>query len=225
MRYYGGKEISEEDLEKALLVGMSPHERRRLERKKGLSFKHSKGNTLPDAEQEKFTGSLATSEMSEATEVYTPNDFSCTATAEDIDLSMVKDADVDDSLDSDAGIHRKASVEVEKHVNSDGHAVSDTKNVSVVKADDNCEISPSNETDDFCFTTRDGITRPKHKSKLSLLGHGPHGKQVVDHLLKEYGEEGVRQFCQRWRQVFVEAVHPRFLPDGWDVMHRYIEHR
>lgn len=220
MRYYGGREISEEDLENALLVGMSPHERRRLERKKGLSFKHSKGSTQPDAEQDKCTSSLATSEMSEATEVYTPNDDSCTATAEDIDLS-----DVDNTLDSDAGIHGKASVEVEKHVKSDGHGVSDTKNVYVGKLDDSCGRSPSNKTDDFCFTTRDGIAHHKHKSKLSLLGHGPHGKQVVDHLLKEYGEDGVRQFCQRWRQVFVEAVHPRFLPAGWDVMHRYIDHR
>lgn len=39
--YYGGRDISEEDLEKALLIGLSPHERRKLERKKGVSFKHS----------------------------------------------------------------------------------------------------------------------------------------------------------------------------------------
>jgi cation-transporting P-type ATPase D len=64
-------------------------------------------------------------------------------------------------------------------------------------------------------------TQAKHHSKLSLLGHGPHGKQVVDHLLKEYGEDGVREFCQRWRQVFVDALKPRFLPGGWDVKHRY----
>lgn len=64
-------------------------------------------------------------------------------------------------------------------------------------------------------------TQAKHNSKLSLLGHGPHGKQVVDHLLKEYGEDGIREFCQRWRQVFVDALKPRFLPAGWDVKHRY----
>lgn len=65
--------------------------------------------------------------------------------------------------------------------------------------------------------------QPKFNPKLSLLGHGPHGKQVVDHLLREYGEEGIRQFCQRWRQVFVAATKPRFLPAGWDVNHRYTE--
>lgn len=65
--------------------------------------------------------------------------------------------------------------------------------------------------------------QPKFNPKLSLLGHGPHGKQVVDHLLAEYGEDGIRQFCQRWRQVFVAAIQPRFLPAGWDVNHRYTE--
>ncbi|CAM8984903.1 unnamed protein product [Rhodiola kirilowii] len=55
--------------------------------------------------------------------------------------------------------------------------------------------------------------------KLSLLGHGPHGKQVVDHLLKVYGESGISVFCQQWRRVFVDAVHPRFLAPGWDVNH------
>ncbi|ONM57686.1 Polynucleotidyl transferase ribonuclease H fold protein with HRDC domain [Zea mays] len=37
--YYGGRDVTPEDLEMALLVGMSPHERRRLEKKKGYSFR------------------------------------------------------------------------------------------------------------------------------------------------------------------------------------------
>jgi len=45
----------------------------------------------------------------------------------------------------------------------------------------------------------------------SLLGHGPHGKQVVEHLLREYGEDGTRDFCQRWRQVFVDAVKKHYM--------------
>lgn len=60
----------------------------------------------------------------------------------------------------------------------------------------------------------------QQNSKLSLLGHGPHGKQIVEYLLREYGEDGVRDFCQRWRKVFVDAVHPRHLPGGWNVCHR-----
>lgn len=226
MRYYGGREISEEDLERALLVGMSPNERRRFERKKGLSFKHLKGSILPNAELETMTSSMATSETLGASEVYTENGL-YTAIAEessrieDIDLSMEKGADVGNFyLDSNSGIHGIASSMEEKNVNSDGHGVSVIENVSDVKADDNCDRSQQNGLVDGCFMAYDGIAHAKHKPKLSLLGHGPHGKQVVDYLLKEHGEDGVRQFCHRWRQVFVEAVNPRFLPAGWDIMHR-----
>ncbi|XP_024451575.1 protein RRP6-like 3 isoform X5 [Populus trichocarpa] len=134
MQYYGGREISEEDLERALLVGMSPHERRRFEKKRRFSSKHSTEVILLDKEQ-----------MGAA---YTM-------------------------------------------------AVSTTGN-SLEKA-----------------VTKDGL----ETTEMESTGHGPHGKQVVDHILEEYGEDGIRQFCQRWRQVFVEAVHPRFLPAGWDVMH------
>lgn len=56
--------------------------------------------------------------------------------------------------------------------------------------------------------------------RLSLLGHGPHGKLVVEQLLEKYGEEGILEFCQKWRQVFVEALHPKFLPGGWNIKHR-----
>eukprot|EP01018_Ginkgo_biloba_P009240 Gb_31916 [translate_table: standard] len=55
--------------------------------------------------------------------------------------------------------------------------------------------------------------------KISLLGHGPHGKKVVEKLLEEEGEDGIRQFSQQWRLIFVEAVNPRFLPSGWDIQH------
>lgn len=136
-KYYGGREITEEDLQKALLVGMSPHEKRRLQKKKGLTFNnHSSNNTW---------------------------------------LSSKKD----------------------------GKETHEAKKDCVMDLDVDSEVS--------MFATC--------SSKLSLLGHGPHGKQVVDFLLKEHGEDGIREFCQRWRQVFVEAIHPRFLPGGWDVTH------
>ncbi|KAM7273926.1 hypothetical protein ACFE04_028590 [Oxalis oulophora] len=38
----------------------------------------------------------------------------------------------------------------------------------------------------------------------------PAEKGNDDH--NEYGEEGIGQFCKRWRQAFVEAIHPRSLP-------------
>ena len=199
MRYYGGREVTNEDLEKALLVRMSSHERRRLEKKKGVSLKHYKGSTLVGTEQEKSTKNIETSEI-----------LDTLSKNEDNDLSMAIDADVGKPfLGSDLGIDGKVSAVDEKNMIANRSG-----------ADDDCESrSSSNGKVDFYYTGYDGTTQPKHKSKLSLLGHGPHGKQVVDFLLKEYGEEGICQFCQRWRQVFVEAINPRFLPGGWDITH------
>ncbi|GFP79574.1 exosome complex exonuclease rrp6 [Phtheirospermum japonicum] len=152
--YYGGREISNEDLERALLVGMTPHERRRFEKKRGFSFKH-----LPKG--------IANLDDVKETNITNPD--------ESVDSLRTNMTETDEKQDYVDNLMEPA----------------DDRDISV-----------------------------KHESKLSLLGHGPHGKQVVMHLLKEYGEDGVRDFCQRWRQVFVEALHPRFLPGGWDVMHR-----
>ncbi|KAF8108761.1 hypothetical protein N665_0104s0078 [Sinapis alba] len=148
--YYGGRNISEEDLEKALLIGMSPHERRKLERKKGVSVKQE--NSSNDADANSFEEAPPGGDVNEES--------------------------------------------------------------SVVGDESGGDGAP--ELND---TQCNGNILHQQNSKLSLLGHGPHGKQVVEYLLKEYGEDGVRDFCQRWRKVFVDALHPRHLPGGWDVTH------
>lgn len=223
MRYYGGREISEEDLERAFLVGMSPHERRRLKRKKGSSFKHAKGSSIPDLEQETSTSSATTPIMLDTSAVNISNGLDA---KEECEFSMVKDVDMDHTSSySDLGTDGKAPTIVEKSLTSGRCGLSDANKVSSVNGGDDCENrSPQNRQVDYFCTKNHGISHPKHKSKLSLLGHGPHGKQVVDYLLETDGDEGIRQFCQRWRQVFVEAIHPRFLPSGWDIMHRYSNH-
>ncbi|KAM1767670.1 hypothetical protein ACFX12_045734 [Malus domestica] len=218
MRYYGGRQISEEDLENALLVGMSPNERRQFEKKKGLSLKHSKGIIQPDAEQERTTITMYTSAIVNASEV-DPLLDSCTTEAEAYtgtengDAFMLKDADL--------GTEEEAFAVVEKNMNSDISGVADSQFISVVNADGDGdgERDTPNGSVDFSHAGYGATSHRKRRSKMSLLGHGPHGKQVVDHLLKEYGEDGVSQFCQRWRQVFVESLHPRFLPAGWDITH------
>ncbi|KAM1324382.1 hypothetical protein PS2_045156 [Malus domestica] len=218
MRYYGGRQISEEDLENALLVGMSPNERRQFEKKKGLSLKHSKGIIQPDAEQERTTITMYTSAIVNASEV-DPLLDSCTTEAEAYtgtengDAFMLKDADL--------GTEEEAFAVVEKNMNSDISGVAHSQFISVVNADGDGdgERDTPNGSVDFSHAGYGATSHRKRRSKMSLLGHGPHGKQVVDHLLKEYGEDGVSQFCQRWRQVFVESLHPRFLPAGWDITH------
>ncbi|CAN8247695.1 unnamed protein product [Cochlearia groenlandica] len=161
--YYGGRDISEEDLEKALLIGLSPHERRKLERKKGVSLKYS--TELVDKQE----NSNNVEEHGE-----------------------------------------EALVDSEKDMNEGSSIVANDSDNGLLGGDGAPELND---------TQCNGNTLHQQNSKLSLLGHGPHGKQIVEHLLKEQGEDGVRDFCQRWRKVFVDTVHPRHLPGGWNVSH------
>lgn len=218
MRYYGGREISEEDLERALLVGMSPRERRQLGKKRGVYLKHSKCVDVLDEEHENFSGGTEKTVTMGASATEANNLYGLLAgEKENHNFATVTDDDI-----SNAGVDQVTSSTNNKNMNSIRSEVSDTKDDYDGNDDDDSENrSVTNGAVDLLYPSYDGSGSPKHNSKLSLLGHGPHGKQVVDYLLQIYGEDGIRQFCQRWRQVFVEAIQPRFLPAGWDVQHRY----
>ncbi|XP_009601353.1 protein RRP6-like 3 isoform X1 [Nicotiana tomentosiformis] len=207
--YYGGREISGKDLERALLIGMSPNERRRFEKKRKLACKDSSRSTTPDdkLDNKQANGTSLPEEISE----------NSSNGEETMNILTVEENNVSNhSSYPNFGVNGEFSVQ-----NNDvPHG-----RESLVKHDD---ILPDSDVDESCNVSNGAVNSvdnmnasvsSKRDSKLSLLGHGPHGKQVVNHLLKEHGEEGISQFCQRWRQVFVEAVHPRFLPAGWDVMH------
>ncbi|CAN6996582.1 unnamed protein product [Brassica rapa subsp. trilocularis] len=171
--YYGGRDISEEDLERALLIGLSPHERRKLERKKGVPLKYSAEVAHMNKQE-----------------------------------NSSNDTDANSFVSSSVGEHgEEATGNSEKDMNEESR---------IVVADDSGGDGAPEPNDTQC----NGNTPHQENSKLSLLGHGPHGKQVVEYLLREHGEDGVRDFCQRWRQVFVDTVHPRHLPGGWNVSHR-----
>ncbi|KAL1216978.1 Protein RRP6-like 3 [Cardamine amara subsp. amara] len=165
--YYGGRDISEEDLERALLIGLSPHERRKLERKKGASLKHSIEVSLMDKQENNNKGQ--------------------------------------DETNGGEGL-----AGFEKNMNVESSTVADDSGNGTSEGDGATELND---------TQCNGNTLHQQNSKLSLLGHGPHGKQIVEYLLREHGEDGVRDFCQRWRKVFVDAVHPRHLPGGWNISH------
>lgn len=201
MKYYGGREISDEDLQKALLVGMSPYERKRLHKKRGLAFRHTSSQIL--------VGSHINRE-----ETCTKQDNGENLSGMDIKVSS-------HSTCSNSAVNDEVSLADSKGVNSDSNKAPNADCVTVSDSDVVPESgNPLNGATNLVFSRFDENVSSKHDSKYSLLGHGPHGKLVVDQLLKEYGEDGIREFCQRWRQVFVEALHPRFLPAGWDVKHR-----
>ncbi|XP_073060841.1 protein RRP6-like 3 isoform X1 [Primulina eburnea] len=223
MMYYGRREISEEDLERALMVGMSPHERRKFGKKKGYAFKHVRKHEYLNDEEENNIGSK-------------PNISSQNASRGEILDSLVSNTGETDEkqyyddilMVEDTGVSRQPSSSCIGGNNTifsanTSYMNSVVKNVpGVILASDSSYDNISGNSSISKEITSAGQVRDsslKHESKVSLLGHGPHGKQVVEYLLKEYGPDGINQFCQRWRQVFVEALHPRFLPAGWDVMH------
>ncbi|XP_021676440.2 protein RRP6-like 3 isoform X2 [Hevea brasiliensis] len=220
-QYYGGREITEEDLKRALLVGMSPHERRRFE-KRGFSSKYSSYNILPNNKKIHDAVAVVKSYNENTSEVDTP-DGSQIIQADPTDVKEDKDyftvTDNNSSVCSNLQV-TAVSASAYKDMNLDENEISDIKEISAVNTYENCERSPPKEAVGINYPRHDENALPENNSKLSLLGHGPHGKLVVEHILKEYGEHGIHQFCRRWRQVFVEATHPRFLPAGWDVMHR-----
>lgn len=223
VKYYGGREISVEDLERALLVGMSPHERRRIEKKRGLSLTSSTRSIISGKELEKNNGSglPSTSQKTFMSDVPTHAIKEETQTQEDGNIRSTNTNASMPSLCSDFEVCEEAPVTDSNDVKLDTDEVCEAKSDPIFDSEaDSNSRNPSNGIVGSVHPSSAGAIPANHNSKLSLLGHGPHGKQVVDYLLKEYGEDGVRQFCQRWRQVFVEAIHPRFLPSGWDVTHR-----
>ncbi|KAK7263521.1 hypothetical protein RJT34_31112 [Clitoria ternatea] len=206
-RYYGGREISEEDLERALQVGMSPHGRRRFAKKRGFSLRHSSGST-------------ATVQEHTAKDVSYANDETNREAGREL---LIRKANLGNTTEvSDIAVNGGAFVASNGNMITVETTDCNENSGSAVNVDDNSCLNSrqANGVSDLSYPPKDEKpTQPGHNSKLSLLGHGPHGKLVVEHILKEFGEDGIGEFCQRWRQVFVDAVNPRFLPGGWDVKH------
>ncbi|CAM8995710.1 unnamed protein product [Rhodiola kirilowii] len=224
MKYYGGRVITEEDLEKALLVGMSPHEKRRLEKKKGVFLKHSRPSGNPVKGSKDYKDPCITTAVvkytSNSDEKVVSNTIEGESSNNQEDLGISMPADVNQTFLANGKFNGKVSIRDNNDIQSGIDEYSESQEASNLDRVDNNGIQmSSNEPAEFSYPTPEGTVSPKHNSKLSLLGHGPHGKQVVDHLLKVYGESGISVFCQQWRRVFVDAVHPRFLAPGWDVNH------
>ncbi|KAK1261149.1 hypothetical protein QJS04_geneDACA018027 [Acorus gramineus] len=211
--YFGGREILQEDLEAALLVGMSPQEKRRLEKKRGLSFRHIKESTVRISED--GNNSINTLTFSERVDI----DVNMKDSKNTSQESEHWIASEEKLLEGNNSFETNRSVDCD--INDDDLLLDGDKE----KLLDDGDVLRSNDIRSRGTSDRPGDSNylstnsSKYSQKLSLLGHGPHGKKVVERLLNDNGEDGICQFCQRWRQVFVEAIHPRFLPAGWDIMH------
>ncbi|KAL4521819.1 hypothetical protein Ndes2526B_g02016 [Nannochloris sp. 'desiccata'] len=51
------------------------------------------------------------------------------------------------------------------------------------------------------------------------MGHSWHGQQVVKAALEQGGDDALSKLCARFRQAFIEALNPKYLPAGWKVDH------
>ncbi|KAL6657959.1 hypothetical protein ACP70R_005739 [Stipagrostis hirtigluma subsp. patula] len=214
--YYGGRDVTPEDLEMALLVGMSPHERRRLEKKKGYSFrtqaqniiKRSSNKTILENNGHDSDNTHALSEQFPEDETVSnaQQEFDETASPNQLeDLKLTQgSSSLPVSTDDSICDHDTTTL----HTNTEQQA-----NGACTPANGHLDRDPC-----ISVSSNQAISKNAEK-KISLLGHGHHGKQVVELLLSNGGEEAINQFCQRWRQVFVEAVHPRYLPSGWNIKH------
>ncbi|CAL5083207.1 unnamed protein product [Urochloa decumbens] len=214
--YYGGRDVTPEDLEVALLVGMSPHERRRLEKKKGYSFKAQAQNIITKSSSSNISensghGSENSHALSEqfaedGTESNGQQEFNETESPNQLeDLSLSQ------------GI---SSLPVSMEDTTFDHDTVTLKTDNEQQASGTCIPANSHINGDTSIRDNSNQTISKNaEKKISLLGHGHHGKQVVELLLSNGGEEAINQFCQRWRHIFVEAVHPRYLPSGWNINH------
>ena len=217
--YYGGRDVTPEDLEMALLVGMSPHERRRLEKKKGYSFRaqaqniirKSSSNTISEDSGHGSENCHALSERfsEDGTESNGQPEFDETEERNQLEKLTLSQgsSSLPVGMEDTTFDHDTATLETDTNQQARG------------------ACTPGNSHLDRELSIRDNSSQVISKNaekKISLLGHGHHGKQVVELLLSNGGEEAINQFCQRWRQIFVEAVHPRYLPSGWNINHRSV---
>ncbi|KAG6557252.1 hypothetical protein Mapa_001179 [Marchantia paleacea] len=194
--YYGRENISQQDLRAALFVSMGPHERHRL----------SKNILGRGSSQKKATEKL----LEEATHLSEAETFSDNQ-RENSSLPTGIEAETS----SEAETSRSLIVETQEDAASEH-----PKSRQTASSSDHIETDDHNER---IFLESLSTRRPSHRHKgrknSSLLGHAVHGRKVVEILMAQEGDEGIRVFCQQWRAVFVEALKPAFLPPGWDIAH------
>lgn len=265
--YYGGRNISLEDIQAALLVGKGPRELRRFLKKRGLvlaNFVRAE-EEAPNGDED--TKNLACKNSSEANlesrnnmkHSHGQNIPLASLASSDLmrDVARLEMVDIDEGdvvtgaefEDENKHEFQSSSSDIEESLKVDVIAESHTiyaasekyecdSPVDEVVAVDS--LNGNNTTDEgsilteFCSTNgQNSTTRhissqgdsersllyDKPSQRVSLLGHGPHGKKVVEILLDQEGEDGIVRFCQRWRAVFVESVKPDYLPSGWDISH------
>ncbi|KAI5079547.1 hypothetical protein GOP47_0005026 [Adiantum capillus-veneris] len=235
--YYGGRVISQEDITAAALVGRGLRDSSRRQRRKGVAAdKIIRSEDVGDC-----TANLNCVDMKEeeknAPHLASTNNLSIErGVSQDLEEITV----ASDNLVWNETVMEKGTEKEESEDNRSDGADPPLRTDDTACCQDLGGIIPYNE---IIATVKDideeqdlfnevgiegGEATPveklaslakSQKQRVSLLGHGPHGKKVVQMILEREGEDGIDQFCQMWRSVFVEAVKPTHLPGGWNILH------
>lgn len=241
--YFGGRTISQEDIAAAALVGRGvrgssrQYRKRRLTAEKVLRQKEDapgdQQNTELDVGNQEGNQGIHAVENSSAF-VRKKNTFiESKALQGSEEKTLLSDSSLSNDIESVLFLgHENEIVSSANNVSCEEmeSLLVDDKKAATVEVSDDDEQEPSNgvlhaesESEDICVTKDpdEAMSSPgrRQKQRASLLGHGPHGKKVVEMLLETEGDNGVLHFCQMWRSVFVESVKPTHLPAGWDILH------
>ncbi|KAG0608211.1 hypothetical protein M758_8G087800 [Ceratodon purpureus] len=209
--YYGGREITPEDLKAALIVGMGPREHRRLLKKK---YQRQQRASNPSKNEDIDIMDVKTQGLENSSHI---------TNGDDVHISSDAITSISNQMEDDTPLPPSEADQAEKPEvdQTEKSEVGQVERTSV--PDEEQQVGASGSDEDTKLSTLEAEAPRRHSrrsiNKESLLGHGPHGKQVVDIIIEKEGDEGIRRFCQVWRAVFVDALQPTFLPPGWDVTH------
>ena len=224
--------LSQEELEQGLLAGLAPRQRRRMLRqlaaekdqaRKAATHDHI---VTDDCEVSQPQDADSEGAMQHQLALAQPESSAIAAyTAQDDSIPNAADTAEGDGHPTPGVVHK---------------AVQDNK--EIVEPDQAADIGQDIDHEDIDHDATDTIRHldgqyvsissesksAQHKKGVSNQGvsdedsngHAWHGRQVVNAALAEDGSDALLVLIQRFRQSFTDALHPKYLPAAWHVMHR-----
>ena len=206
--------LSQAELEQGLLAGLAPRQKRRMLRQ--LAAEHAgKAN---DSSQSPADGDSAQPNSQEEDSTSAGRDQ--TASAQDIG-----------SLPGSDTAQHPGRLQGSNVVQRDNQAaaISDEDEVADTSTDQHQHHAnvQKGSGEQAAGTSIQQLSRQRQGvssqgvSDEDTNGHAWHGRQVVAAALADGGSDSLLVLIQRFRQSFTDALHPKFLPSAWHIMHRY----
>ena len=209
--------LSQAELEQGLLAGLAPRQKRRMLRQLAAE----QASKADDSSQSAADNDSAQPNSQEDNSTKAGLDQK--ASAQDIsNLPGPDKAQHSSRLQgSDAGQHHNQAAAM-----SDEDKVADNSTDESDQHQQHANIKQGSGEQDAGTSIqqlsrqRQGVTS-QDVADEDTNGHAWHGRQVVAAALTEGGSDSLLVLIQRFRQSFTDALHPKFLPSAWHIMHRY----